>query len=83
MRQQKKCKLCGAPIKPQYEICYHCKLSQSGYHTKRQLDEIYEDIYPAEISETGDCVMCGREWGTALRSDGRFYCPQCWAIWNS
>jgi len=30
-----------------------------------------------------DCVMCGQEWGTALRADKRYYCARCWQTWIS
>lgn len=32
---------------------------------------------------TFDCVMCGQEWETHMRSDGRYYCARCWQVWNS
>ena len=35
-----------------------------------------------ELPDDEYCVTCGREWGTGLRSDGRYYCSMCWAVWN-
>src|SRR3974390_2814900 len=36
-------------------------------------DDPLHEIPPAEY-----CVMCGREWGTGLRADGKYYCANCW-----
>lgn len=36
-----------------------------------------------EVSLSEYCVTCGREWGTALRDDGQYYCAECWTVWNS
>jgi len=39
--------------------------------------------YEALGVEDTVCVMCGRDLPTIKRSDGRYYCSQCWIVWNS
>ena len=37
---------------------------------------------PIDPFRFDDCVMCGRESAYA-RKDGKYYCTDCWQVWNS
>jgi len=45
------------------------------------LDVVYG--YEHELPESEHCVTCGREWGTDMMTDGKYYCPMCWTVWIS
>lgn len=78
----KTCKTCGRAIKTRYSLCFHCARERQR-RLLQQLEVLAEPLPEQyEESEENSCVMCGREWGTALRSDGKFYCATCWAVWN-
>jgi hypothetical protein len=40
----------------------------------------YEAVTHSDLSP--DCAMCGKPTGKP-RSDGKYYCSQCWMEWNS
>lgn len=42
-----------------------------------------EKPWSMELPSYEWCVMCGQEYGTALRKDGKYYCSRCWQVWNS
>lgn len=82
-KRQKPCIRCGRMHNTHFKLCRECY----HYEQNRLLDEIESNImvWPDDIEQPESmwCVMCGREWGTNLRSDGKYYCATCWAIWNS
>jgi hypothetical protein len=45
--------------------------------------QVNEAVKPAYGFEDDSCVTCGVEYGTHLRSNGRYYCTWCWIVWNS
>ncbi len=77
-----KCKRCGKNILRQFEYCYECYnivAQQKRDQFEREMQDMDEE--PSEVEDP--CVMCGREWGTSVRKDGKSYCTMCWTIWNS
>lgn len=80
------CARCGKPCKAQFQMCYDCFLRESMWNkqpSSAERDTTDEDGYAIDIPSDQYCVTCGREWGTALRKDGKYYCSTCWQIWNS
>lgn len=79
----KKCVQCGGPSPKGYPLCWDC-FTQRERQRFSHVDSSYdEEGYPIEQPESEMCVMCGREWGTNLQKDGKYYCSLCWTIWNS
>lgn len=48
-----------------------------------QINEAVHSAYEALDTPSGDCVMCGVDYGTTMRKDGLYYCHRCWQVWNS
>jgi len=79
----KKCIDCGRPSPHGYPRCWDCFVAHEREKFARV--ETYDPDYDPSIEqpESEFCVMCGREWGTYLRKDGKYYCSLCWTVWNS
>lgn len=60
------------------KLCFRCAWDLDKEEANREWGN-QGDTFPEEQS----CVMCGIEYGTAERSDGKFYCSRCWMIWTS
>jgi len=77
------CEDCGKRIRKRFtpdKRCYGCQMRY--YEAKERILWAFgQDDGPDPLEETPMCVMCGREWGTSLQEDGKFYCSQCWIIW--
>jgi len=46
-----------------------------------QLNTPKLDVYEQKTDTM--CVMCGVDYGTLERRDGKYYCTHCWGVWNS
>ena len=78
------CARCGKPCNVKYDLCWSCHQAAEAsrkFYATQSVD--LGDDYPEEQPPDEYCVMCGREWGTDLHSDGKYYCATCWTIWNS
>jgi len=80
----KTCSKCGKRIAPAFELCFDCNQDELQKIELRR----YLSMTPDEREEereayySNECSMCGKE-GADLRKDGRYYCGQCWTVWNS
>jgi len=78
-----KCRNCGKRILAIYTLCYNCHLMHYGHIRQSAEQTVFYFDENREVSPDEYCVMCGKEWGTSLRSDGKYYCATCWGVWNS
>ena len=81
-----KCPKCGNVMSGKFPTCYSCYKEARDLEVWRDVMNNHEpnDYDPSrELPESEYCVTCGREWGTSLRSDGKYYCTTCWTVWNS
>lgn len=76
-----RCSECGQPISFGHTRCDSCYLRGRSEYKPGVTDDDYEE-FVTEQPAAEWCVMCGQEYFTRIRSDGRFYCATCWAIWN-
>ena len=76
------CKKCGAEVKSGFVYCYSCK-KEGDLALLREV--LSMDLTPDNLWSDGSpmCVMCGVEWGTSSRDDGKYYCSMCWTVWKS
>lgn len=63
-----------------------CEIGEQ-YCTDCRYETALEDWIDAQTDYESDgspmCVMCGKEWGTSKRKDGKYYCSECWMVWTS
>lgn len=72
------CPRCGGECDDDNEYCLDCRIQDIYDHVVGDL--LNDDD---EIDGSPMCVMCGKEWGTSKRKDGKYYCGHCWMVWTS
>jgi len=78
-----RCKYCGRTIRKDKEMCPWCVawLTERGAWQQKLPPESAWDSATNWSPPEAECTMCGKE-GATERSDGAFYCTECWYIWN-
>lgn len=71
------CAFCGEMKETLSGLCDQCADAWAKATDDR---ESFDD---GESDGSPMCVMCGKEWGTSIRKDGKFYCSHCWMVWTS